>query len=82
MKILLDFLPIILFFVTFKATGEDIYAATGVAIAASVLQIGYMLLRKHKVDKMQWLSLAIIVFMGGLTLSNRMLQGRLTRSTS
>lgn len=68
MKILLDFLPIILFFVTFKVTGEDIYMATGVAIVASVLQIGYMLLRKHKVDKMQWLSLAIIVFMGGLTL--------------
>ena len=39
MKLLLDFFPIILFFVAFKVW--DIYVATGVAIAATILQIGW-----------------------------------------
>jgi intracellular septation protein len=66
MKLLLDFLPIVLFFVAFKM--YDIYVATAVAIAASVLQIGYLLLRRQKVEPMQWASLAIIVVFGGMTL--------------
>jgi intracellular septation protein len=66
MKIFLDFLPIILFFIAYKTHGIEV--ATGVAIVASVLQIGYMLLRKQKVETMQWASLAIIVVFGGLTL--------------
>ena len=40
MKLLIDFFPIILFFVAFKFWG--IYVATGVAIAATVLQIAYL----------------------------------------
>ena len=66
MKLILDFLPILLFFVAFKM--YDIYVATGVAIAASVLQIGYMLMRRQKVEMMQWASLGIIAVFGGLTL--------------
>ncbi len=66
MKIFLDFLPIILFFIAYKTHGIEV--ATAVAIAASVLQIGVMLLRKHKVETMQWASLAIILVFGGLTL--------------
>jgi intracellular septation protein len=66
MKIFLDFLPIILFFIAYKTHGIEV--ATGVAIVASVLQIGYMLIRKQKVETMQWASLAIIVIFGGLTL--------------
>ncbi len=69
MKLLLDFLPIVLFFVAFKM--YDIYVATGVAIAASLLQIGYMLARRHKVEAMQWASLAIIAVFGGATLMLR-----------
>ena len=37
MKLLLDFFPIVLFFVAFKFAG--IYTATAVAIAATVAQI-------------------------------------------
>ena len=40
MKLLLDFFPILLFFGTFKAWG--IMAATAVAIAATLVQIGYL----------------------------------------
>jgi intracellular septation protein len=66
MKIFLDFLPIILFFIAYKTHGIEV--ATGVAIAASILQICYMLLRKQKVETMQWASLGIICVFGGLTL--------------
>ena len=39
MKLLIDFFPIFLFFAAFKIWG--IYIATAVAIAATVVQIGY-----------------------------------------
>jgi intracellular septation protein len=65
-KFLFDFFPVILFFVAFKAS--DIFVATGVAIAATILQIGYVLARRRKPSKMQWASLAIIVIFGGATL--------------
>ena len=66
MKFLFDLFPVILFFVAFK-TG-DIFIATGVAIVATFAQIGWLLARKRKIDKMLWISLAIIVVTGGLTL--------------
>ena len=66
MKILLDFFPIILFFVAFKVCG--IYVATGIAIAATVVQIGYFYFRKGKIEPMQWVSLVVIVLFGGATL--------------
>jgi intracellular septation protein len=66
LKFLFDFFPVILFFVAFKAA--DIYWATGVAIAATVLQIGYVLVRRRKVTGMQWASFVIIVLFGGATL--------------
>jgi len=66
MKLLIDFFPIILFFVAFKVWG--IYTATAVAIVATVLQIGYLRLRHGKVEPMQWVSLGVIVIFGGATL--------------
>jgi len=66
MKLLLDFFPIILFFVAFKVAG--IYWATGVAIVATVLQIAWLRWRTGKVEPMQWLSLGVIVLFGGATL--------------
>jgi intracellular septation protein len=66
MKLLTDFFPIALFFITFKLAG--IYAATGVAIGATLLQIGWLHFRHGKVEAMQWVSLGIIVLFGGATL--------------
>ena len=66
MKFLFDLFPIILFFIAFKLQG--IYVATGVAIAASFAQIGWLWLRGRKIDTMLWLSLAIIVVFGSATL--------------
>ena len=66
MKFLFDLFPIILFFVAFKAF--DIYIATGVVIAATVTQIGWVWHRHGKVDTMLWISLALVVVFGGATL--------------
>ena len=66
MKLLFDLFPILLFFVAYKLV--DIYVATGVAIVASIAQIGWLLARKRRVEGMQWTSLAIIVVFGGMTL--------------
>ena len=45
-----------------------IMLATAVAIVATLLQIGYLLARRRKVDAMLWLSLAIIGVFGGATI--------------
>ncbi|MFZ4554442.1 MAG: septation protein A [Burkholderiales bacterium] len=45
-----------------------ILLATAVAIAASVVQVSTLLALRRRVDAMLWVSLAIIVVMGGLTL--------------
>ena len=66
MKLLLDFFPIVLFFVAFKLWG--IYVATGVAIVATVAQIAWLRYSTGKVEPMQWLSLGIIVLFGGATI--------------
>jgi intracellular septation protein len=46
-----------------------ILLATAVAIVATICQVGWLLARGRKVDTMLWISLAIIVVMGGLTLA-------------
>ena len=66
MKLLFDILPVALFFVAYKFAG--VYVATGVAIAANVLQILWLRLRGKKVEPMMWASLAIIAVLGGATL--------------
>ena len=66
MKFLFDLFPVALFFVAIQIW--DIFVATGVAIAASVLQVGWLLFRRKKVEPMVWASLGIILVFGGLTL--------------
>jgi len=66
MKFFFDFLPVLLFFVAYKLAG--IYVATAVAIAAAVLQSGYLYVRHRRLERMQLLVLVLIVVLGGLTL--------------
>ena len=66
MKLVFDLFPVILFFVAYKVT--DIYTATAVAIAATIVQIIWVKVRRGKVDKMLWISFGIITVMGGATL--------------
>jgi len=66
MKFLFDIFPVVLFFVAFKL--YDIYVATAVAIAATVVQIAWVWLRHRKVEKMLWVSFGVIAVFGGATL--------------
>lgn len=95
MKLLLDFLPIILFFGTYKyAESHKDWAAafatehfgfivsggvvgikeapvllsTVVVIVATFAQIAYLYARGKKVDTMLWVSLALVVVLGGATI--------------
>lgn len=67
MKLLLDFFPILLFFIAYKLQG--IYVATGVAIAASAVQVGWIWLRRHRVEPMHLATLGLLVVFGGLTIA-------------
>lgn len=69
MKFLFDLFPVIVFFVAFKLA--DIYVATGTAIAATFLQVGWLKLRRRPIEPMLWVSLALIVVFGGATLALR-----------
>ncbi|SMF95035.1 intracellular septation protein [Methylomagnum ishizawai] len=80
MKLLLDFFPILLFFIAYKLGAgwvpddyplfkeNPIYLATLVAIVASVLQVSYLWLKHRKVENMHLVSLVLIVVFGGATL--------------
>jgi intracellular septation protein len=66
MKFLFELFPVALFFVAILFW--DIFVATAVAIAATIVQVGWLALRRKKIPPMLWASLAIIVVFGGLTL--------------
>ncbi|WP_179403971.1 septation protein A [Burkholderia guangdongensis] len=79
MKFLFDLFPIILFFVAFKVS--NIFIATGVAIAATLVQVAWVAFRHRKVDTLQWVSLGLIVVFGGATLvlhDQKFIQWKLT----
>ena len=67
MKLLFDFLPIVLFFAVYKIY-DDFYLATGVIIIATALQVGWMWWRHGKVERMPLIALALLVVFGGITL--------------
>ena len=94
MKLLLDFLPILLFFATFKyAEGHKDWAAdlatrhlgflvgdgqvgpaeapvmlaTVVVVLATLAQVAFLKLRGRKIDTMLWISLVLVVVLGGMT---------------
>jgi intracellular septation protein len=66
MKFLFDLFPVALFFVAIQVW--DIFVATAVAIAATFLQVGWLLARRKTITPMLWASLVIVVVFGGLTL--------------
>ncbi len=66
MKLLFEFLPVLIFFIAFKA--YDIFIATGVAMAVSLMQISWLIYRKKHVEPMQWISFVIILLFGSLTI--------------
>ena len=92
MKLLFDFLPVVLFFAVFKyaeshrewaaafATGQlgfivsggvvgpgeaPVLLATVVVIAATLAQVAWLKLRGRRIDAMLWVSLVLVVLLGG-----------------
>lgn len=66
MRLLFDFFPIVLFFITYRCFG--IYAATGVAMAASLTQVIAYRLKHQCYEKMHLASCVMIVVLGTATL--------------
>lgn len=67
MKILFDLFPVILFFITYRLTG-DIFIATPVTMGASFVQIAFVWLRRRKVDTLLLTSFFLVLVLGGATL--------------
>ena len=68
MKLLVDFLPIVIFFVVYKMT-NDLILATAILIPATMLQMCYTWLTTKKIEKMQLVTLIMVVVLGGLTVA-------------
>lgn len=69
MQLLLEFFPLIAFFVAFVTF--DLYVATATIIVAMALQIAYQWFRYRKVNKMLLISGALVAVFGGFTLALR-----------
>ncbi len=67
MKLLYDFLPIVLFFIAYKAAG--IFTATAVAVVAALAQVSWSWLRHRRVEPMHLVSAGLIAVLGGITLA-------------
>lgn len=66
MKMLFDFFPVALFFAAYKY--YDIYVATAVLMAASLLQTMLWWLKYRRFEKMHVITLVLVCLFGGATL--------------
>jgi intracellular septation protein len=66
MRLLIDFFPIALFVAAYKF--QDIYLATAVLMAATLIQTGLMYALDKRLPTMQKITLALIFIFGTLTL--------------
>jgi intracellular septation protein len=67
MQLLIEFLPIVAFFIAYKLSG--MYVATGVLIAAVIVQSAVEWIRRRKVNPMMLASARLVLVFGGLTLA-------------
>ncbi len=66
MKLLFDMFPVVLFFIAYQM--YDIYTATAVIIAATIVQVLYVYIKHKRVEKIHVITLVLVVLLGGLTL--------------
>lgn len=66
MKLLFDFFPLLAFFIAFRI--YDIFVATGVLIAASILQIAYFWFKHRRFEIMHLVTLVLVVIFGTATI--------------
>ncbi len=66
MKILVDFLPILLFFGAYKL--HNIYVATAVLMVATLAQMAYIYVTEKRLQTIHKITLALVLGFGALTL--------------
>jgi intracellular septation protein len=66
-QLLSDFLSAILFLVVYAISGS-LFAAAAIAVAAGVAQLAQIWLTGRRVEPMQWMSLGLVVILGGATM--------------
>lgn len=71
MKFLVDFFPVLAFFIAFYVPADReqaIFVATAAAIVASAIQMAGLWLLKHRIQKMHVITFLLILVLGGATL--------------
>jgi len=66
-QLLSDFLSAILFLVVYAVSGS-LFAAAGIAVAAGLAQLACLKLTPRRIEPMQWMSLGLVVVLGGATM--------------
>jgi intracellular septation protein len=65
-KLIADFLSTIVFLIVWAAT-RDVLVATAVAVAAAIVNVVHARLAGRELDLMSWVSLALVLVLGGAT---------------
>ena len=66
-QLLSDFLSAILFLVVYAVSGS-LFAAAGIAVAAGLAQLVRPKVARRRIEPMQWMSLGLVVVLGGATM--------------
>ena len=66
-QLLSDFLSAILFLVVYVMSGS-VFAAAAVAVTAGLVQLAHLRLTRRRIEPMQWMSLGLVVVLGGATM--------------
>lgn len=68
LRLALDLGPLVVYFVAYSLTRQNIFAATGIFMAATALAMILSAVRFGRISAMQWFSSAMVLVLGGLTL--------------
>ena len=66
-QLLSNLLSAILFLVVYAASGS-IFVAAGIAVTAGLVQLAFLRLMRRQIEPMQWMSLGLVVVLGGATM--------------
>lgn len=68
LRLALDLGPLVVYFVAYSLTARNIYASTGIFMAATGAAMLISLVRFGRISPMQWFSSAMVLILGGLTI--------------
>lgn len=68
LRVALDLGPLVVYFLAYSFTHQNIFAATGIFMAATAAAMVFSAVRFGRISAMQWFSSAMVLVLGGLTL--------------